>query len=325
MKKTNSKNFYTKILISTIIFLSCFSFIVSITSAADPVLIEPEKGGIDGSVYKLLAPIGSFVQAPDNIGDYFNLIFKIAIGLCGALAVVMIIIGGFQYMGDESIFGKTEAKSKIMSALFGLIIALGSYAILNTINPDLLNTGINVKSVSAEIAEAPILTDTGKAIPTGLSNTFADCPGGVRDVQVIGIGSPQHFIFCSAYASKLQQMFSDAYNANPRIVLTGGGFRTYEEQLQARTSNCPDPLNSPAEKCTPPTAKTGTSLHEQGLAVDLRCDGSLINWDDQNPNYTKNESTKKCFDWLKANASKYGFANLSSENWHWSVGPKAGH
>jgi hypothetical protein len=64
----------------------------------------------------------------------------------------MIVIGGVQYMGDESIFGKTEAKSKIFSAVLGLIIALGSYALLNTINPDLLGKkGLKIETVSVEL------------------------------------------------------------------------------------------------------------------------------------------------------------------------------
>jgi lipoprotein-anchoring transpeptidase ErfK/SrfK len=108
------------------------------------------------SVYSLLAPIGDFTEAPNNIGDYFNIIFKIAIGLCGALAVVMIVIGGVQYMGDESIFGKTEAKSRITKAILGLLIALGSWALLNTVNPDLLGgKGVNIRQVSAEIVNLP--------------------------------------------------------------------------------------------------------------------------------------------------------------------------
>jgi lipoprotein-anchoring transpeptidase ErfK/SrfK len=107
-------------------------------------------------VYTLLAPIGTLVNAPENMGDYFNIIFKIAIGLCAALAVVMIVISGIQYMGDESVFSKTEAKSKITSAIFGLLIALGSWALLNTINPDLLGgKGVNIKQVSAEIIDLP--------------------------------------------------------------------------------------------------------------------------------------------------------------------------
>lgn len=101
--------------------------------------------------YKLLAPIPGLKTAPNNFGEYINIMLKIAIGFCAVLAVIMIVIGGISYMGSESIFGKTEAKSQITKAILGLLIALGSYAILNTINPDFLNTNINIKSVYSEI------------------------------------------------------------------------------------------------------------------------------------------------------------------------------
>ena len=278
---------------------------------------QKDKPTMD-TVYTLLAPIGDLITAPTNIGDYFNILLEIAIGLCAVLAVIMIVIGGIQYMGDESIFGKTEAKGQITKAILGLLIALGAFALLNTIDPALLGkNGVKINSVSIDIEEPPILSDAGKTVPQ--KNSFPDCKGGVRSVQTTGIGTVQHFIFCAAYATKLQQLFTVAYQANPKIVLTGGAFRTYEEQLQARKdNNCPNVLTSPANKCTPPTAIPGTSLHEQGLAIDLYCDGKLINIVD-------NPSTKKCFDWLKTNAGVYGFKNFEKENWHWSIGPNAGH
>ncbi len=125
------------------------------------------------AVYKLLAPIGKLTTAPENIGEYFNTIFLMAIGLCGVLAVIMIVIGGVQYMGDESIFGKTEAKSRITSAILGLLIALGSYALLNTINPDLLGKGgINIKSVNASIEP---LYDRGIADPKNSNGESIRC------------------------------------------------------------------------------------------------------------------------------------------------------
>ncbi len=117
------------------------------------------------NVYKLLAPIGNLKEVksqggkcpgnPDlnnGIGCYLNIIFLLAIGICGVLAVVMIVISGIQYMGDESVFGKTEAKSKILSAILGLFIALGAYLILNTINPDLTGkNGVTVDQVESVI------------------------------------------------------------------------------------------------------------------------------------------------------------------------------
>ena len=135
-----------------------------------PVDINAKKDTSEGNkVYNLLAPIGGFNVAPTNIGDYFNKIIKIAIGLCGTLAVIMIVLGGIQYMGDESVFGKTEAKSKITAAILGLLIALGSYALLNTVNPTLLGGNIKIGSVSAVISSED--TSTGSSTSLCLSKT----------------------------------------------------------------------------------------------------------------------------------------------------------
>ncbi len=112
--------------------------------------------------YKLLAPIGKTTEIKTNdIGKYFNILFNIAIGLAGALAVVMIVVGGIQWMGSESIFGKTEGKERVMSAILGLLIAVGSYTLLNTINPDLLGKkGLNVSQVLVQLVgdvNAPVV------------------------------------------------------------------------------------------------------------------------------------------------------------------------
>lgn len=135
-----------------------------------PVVVTGIATPDTSNTYTLLAPIGGMTTAPTNIGDYFNKIFLIVIGLCGALAVVMIVIGGVQYMGDESIFGKTEAKGQIKNAILGLLIALASYVLLNTINPDLLGKGgVNIAQVSAVIS--PEDTSTGSSTSLCLSTT----------------------------------------------------------------------------------------------------------------------------------------------------------
>jgi hypothetical protein len=123
--------------------------VVNVSSTANNIGASENK-----TRYNFLVPIGNLTCMDwgtenattkecigNNIGDYLNIIFKIGIGLCAAIAVIMLIIYGIMYMGDESVFGKTEAKKKMFSAIFGLIIALGAWAILNTINPAL--TGKN--------------------------------------------------------------------------------------------------------------------------------------------------------------------------------------
>lgn len=149
----------------------------------DVVGFDPKKDDAPNanSEYTLLAPIPGMEVAPKNIGDYFNILFKIAIGICAVLAVVMIVIGGIQYMGDESVFGKTEAKSQITKAILGLLIAIGSYALLNTINPAMLGKeGLNIKQLSMEIdgdVNAPVSINASNTKNIGIKcNDGSDIP-----------------------------------------------------------------------------------------------------------------------------------------------------
>jgi hypothetical protein len=135
------------------------------------------------SIYKMLVPLPGITCMdssgqdpnciPNDIGKYLNFIFKFAIGLCAALAVIMLIIAGVSYMGDESVFGKTEAKKKMFSAILGLIIALGAWALLNTINPDLTGkNGLVIDSASVEIVP---LYDRGANDPKQANGESTNC------------------------------------------------------------------------------------------------------------------------------------------------------
>lgn len=108
--------------------------------------VNPRTGSTtisDDSSYQLLAPLGDYTHAsidpkdPNFVGGYLNQMFLFAIGIISALAVIMLIVAGIQYMGQESIFTKTKAKEQITNALLGLLIALGSFVILETISPSL--------------------------------------------------------------------------------------------------------------------------------------------------------------------------------------------
>jgi len=93
------------------------------------------------------------------------------------------------------------------------------------------------------------------------------------------------------------------------IRLTGGGFRTMQQQISLRTSNgCPNVYDAPAESCATPTARPGYSNHQMGLAIDFSSNGSTIR-----------SKSSPGFIWLNTNAISYGLKNLPSEAWHWSV------
>jgi len=91
------------------------------------------------------------------------------------------------------------------------------------------------------------------------------------------------------------------------VSLSGGGWRDPAAQIALRREHCGSShyaiYDMSPSACSPPTARPGQSMHEVGLAIDFSNCGS----------------GSTCFRWLKANAGGYGFINLPSEPWHWSV------
>lgn len=126
------------------------SFSVSGIAATDIAGTETEANNptLD---YTLLAPlpipgleggtvnIGPTSDSAFDFGDYVNGLLKFAIGIAGALAVVMIVIGGIQYMSTDNFGEKAAGKDQIKNAVGGVVLLLGAYMILNTINPNLVD------------------------------------------------------------------------------------------------------------------------------------------------------------------------------------------
>ena len=100
------------------------------------------------------------------------------------------------------------------------------------------------------------------------------------------------------------------------IVLGGYGYRSIETTIRLRRANgCPDVWTSPPSSCRVPTARPGTSMHEQGLAIDFTWNGRTICY----PNPPSRCFGNAAHDWLQANASRFGLHGLSSEAWHYST------
>lgn len=73
-----------------------------------------------------------------SLPELFNALLTIGIVLSAVLAVVMVAIGGIQYMTTDSVFQMTGAKERISNAIIGLLIVLMAVLILQTINPELV-------------------------------------------------------------------------------------------------------------------------------------------------------------------------------------------
>lgn len=290
----------------------------TVTCKSNETLVNGKCTKEDPSKYTLLAPLSPELNTfdtsqPNAFSTYLNIMIKIFIGICAVLAMLMIVIGGLEYMTSELISSKEHGKERIMNAIFGLLLALGSYALLNTINPDLLKVEVAIDPATLQVFQdeqeaPPTPADYATSAPSGAVNL---CTTGVQQITT---SNKAQFIVCNTIAIKLQNMVNLA-NAQG-IHLSGGGFRTKARQIQLRAQNCggnndASIYQKPSSSCRPPTAVPGTSRHESGLAIDLKCDGDTIHAHDN-----------KCFIWLSQNAAAYGFYNYPPEAWHWSTDGK---
>ncbi len=104
-----------KFIFISILFLGLF-FLPQVVSAVD-----------------ISAPSGGSGSIPDSINNFYN----IALVLGGMAAVAVIVVGGIMYATSEAIDKKNTGKELITSAIWGLVLLLGAFIILNTINPEL--------------------------------------------------------------------------------------------------------------------------------------------------------------------------------------------
>ena len=278
----------------------------------------PPKINTD-TTYTPLAPLPGFLDDKGNVipfetdpdknpcafGKYMNIMIKLLIGIAAVLAVLMIVIGGLEYMTSELMNTKEQGRERINNAILGLVIALGSWALLNTLNPKLLDVCLD------KLPEAKItIMDEGAESPEDAAQDDASAPTGPAPLCPEGIQRTRSGMFaCGSIAQKLDGMIDAARSAG--LNITGGGYRTVEAQRALRIKNCGGNETDRSATCRPPTAIPGASRHNNGLAFDLKCEGSLIRHNDN-----------ACFKWLKTNAITFGFNNLKSEQWHWSIDGK---
>ncbi|MGE5392401.1 MAG: hypothetical protein ACM3NH_01525, partial [Candidatus Saccharibacteria bacterium] len=89
-----------------------------------------------------------------SIGKIVVRLYTWALGAAGLLALLMVILGGFRIMTASGNAAAVSAgKEYIYGAVIGLALLLGSYLILSTINPDLVD--FNLESINTLNAPPP--------------------------------------------------------------------------------------------------------------------------------------------------------------------------
>ncbi|MCU0679164.1 MAG: hypothetical protein MUC28_01815 [Planctomycetes bacterium] len=137
-----------------------FFILIFILQIAGLIVLFLLPQDIYAADFKPQVTVGSFQKdgsyASDGstrlLANYIQEIYKYAIGLVGILATVTLMFGGISWIlagGSAERVG--SAKAWITSALTGLVLALCSYIILNTVNPALISFKITTLSTPNEI------------------------------------------------------------------------------------------------------------------------------------------------------------------------------
>ena len=99
-------------------------------------------------------------------GDIISRLYIFGLGLVGISALIMFVFGGVIYMtAADSQSRVNQAKSMMGNAVFGLVLALISYLILFTINPDLVTKGFPVPKVITPSPTSGVNAGAGETLP----------------------------------------------------------------------------------------------------------------------------------------------------------------
>lgn len=213
--------------------------------------------------YTLLVPLpgatGQMTQT--TLGPYIANAFTLAIAIAAALAFVMITFGGITYATSDAITGKQKGRDFVTNAIYGLLLVIGAYAILYTINPNMLSFNLTLGTPS-------ITPTTGTVTPS------------VQNVGGNVAGVPMNRLQIDADNLIRQQV-------NGRLSVYAGPC------LQGQTSGCVnlnglqvgviDNLKRTADACNCDLRLTGGteaghstgSAHNRGSAVDFTAPASL--------------------------------------------------
>ena len=96
-------------------------------------------------------------QGGNSLTNVFRTVTNVLLFLVGAVAVIMLIVGGFRYVasnGDQN--SVTGAKNTIMYALIGIVVAFLAFAAVNFVTSQLEKSD-EVKKPTSSIQQPRIL------------------------------------------------------------------------------------------------------------------------------------------------------------------------
>lgn len=110
--------------------------------------------------YTLIVPLGGERQITGGPAQYLQILYSFSLGLGAFLAMLMIVWGAVAYTISAGNASRQEdAKDRITNAVYGLVLLLGAYLVLQLLNPQLValrNPDIAAIPPSSTLSPSPL-------------------------------------------------------------------------------------------------------------------------------------------------------------------------
>lgn len=137
--------------------------------------------------YIPLEPFPGQTTGQGNFCELLNSVFKFLIYLGAMLAVLFLVLAGITYMISEVVDKRSAARDRIKAAVWGLIILLASWIILNTINPGLVAACSVLNGSTTGIMRSQTSIDLQTAVEK--AQLRAECQSSqTRKIQTVAAG-----------------------------------------------------------------------------------------------------------------------------------------
>ena len=114
----------------------------------------------------------------NQLGQYIAAMYRYAVAIVLMTAIIMTVYGGFRYLIGASLGDIKAGKQIIQDAIVGMILVLGAYLILQTVNPDtIMFRPLVLTTVDAEDLNMTTRNDTGGGeFTAAASGDQTNCP-----------------------------------------------------------------------------------------------------------------------------------------------------
>ncbi len=223
------------------------------THPSDQVGVTPpgQNSGATITSEDYLAPLPglSDPDLPPGLKGFLQGLFQLLIIIAGILAIIMIVMGAITYLSTDAIGGKQDGISMMTNAVLGLVLALGAWIIINTINPNLAEN-LNITIPRLHIDGPTEEWNEGNAV-SGVNI----CKGRKLNGQDVTQGSP----------------WPD--DANQRGLLNQAGITIQSSQ----NSNCAGPTGAGTPGCTSVYYEgAATSVIQKMIQIKNACPNCVI-------------------------------------------------